>query len=415
MADTKISALTAGSALGGTEVVPGVQSAADVKITATQIKDFIAAYTSTGGPYTMFPAVSSYLPLSGTALTLSSMTAQAAANERRAVVGKVYMADRGAGGARTISNAGGKIHWLPGTTTFANAGTSLDIGIQDVSVSAGPTPQPDGTFNVKATYVGGTDTITASAWNSAAMESGTKTITHGDLISIVFDMTARGGADSVIQQMVAGGQTSGWPVSNTYTAAAWAASGITGAIICAIEFDDGTFATLFGIPPLSALTAEVYSDATNPDERGNVFRVPFNCKVGGFRAFVKPTDATSDFTVAIYSDPFGTPAVVSGSSVTVLAETVGKAGSTLELWIPLAAEVTLQKNTDYVIAVKADGAGNVAMTAVSVANANYKNLMISGGATVSKTTRNNGTGAFAAATPTSFYPLFLELSKILVG
>lgn len=43
MANTKISALPAGIALGGTEVGPFVQSAATVKVTATQIKTFTSA------------------------------------------------------------------------------------------------------------------------------------------------------------------------------------------------------------------------------------------------------------------------------------------------------------------------------------------------------------------------------------
>jgi len=43
MADLKISAMTAASALVGTEVVPGVQSAANVKITAMQIGTYVAA------------------------------------------------------------------------------------------------------------------------------------------------------------------------------------------------------------------------------------------------------------------------------------------------------------------------------------------------------------------------------------
>ena len=42
MADTKISALTSASALAGTEIFPGVQSAATVGVTANQIKTFIA-------------------------------------------------------------------------------------------------------------------------------------------------------------------------------------------------------------------------------------------------------------------------------------------------------------------------------------------------------------------------------------
>ena len=43
MAGTKVSVLTAGAALGGTEAIPAVQSAATVKITAAQIKTFTSA------------------------------------------------------------------------------------------------------------------------------------------------------------------------------------------------------------------------------------------------------------------------------------------------------------------------------------------------------------------------------------
>lgn len=43
MAGTKVSVLTAGAALGGTEAIPAVQSAATVKITADQIKTFTSA------------------------------------------------------------------------------------------------------------------------------------------------------------------------------------------------------------------------------------------------------------------------------------------------------------------------------------------------------------------------------------
>lgn len=43
MADTKISALAAASALGGTEEIPGVQSAGNVKITPAQIKTYTSA------------------------------------------------------------------------------------------------------------------------------------------------------------------------------------------------------------------------------------------------------------------------------------------------------------------------------------------------------------------------------------
>lgn len=56
MADTKISALTAGTALAGTEEIPGVQSATTVKFTPAQIRTYVqanmTAATITGGTVT---------------------------------------------------------------------------------------------------------------------------------------------------------------------------------------------------------------------------------------------------------------------------------------------------------------------------------------------------------------------------
>lgn len=61
MADTQISLLSAASTLGGSEIVPGVQSAANVGITVSQINDFIAgssnAFTGTNG-FSLIPNVS---------------------------------------------------------------------------------------------------------------------------------------------------------------------------------------------------------------------------------------------------------------------------------------------------------------------------------------------------------------------
>jgi len=63
MADTKISALTAASALGGTEEIPGVQSLANVKVTATQIKTF-----TSNAPTLVTPEIGA---ATGTSLTLT--------------------------------------------------------------------------------------------------------------------------------------------------------------------------------------------------------------------------------------------------------------------------------------------------------------------------------------------------------
>jgi len=67
------------------------------------------------------------------------------------------------GGSKTISAAGGgKIVWVAFAVTFADAGTTFDVGIQDVSTTATPS-QGDGTWDVKASFTGGGGGVTANS------------------------------------------------------------------------------------------------------------------------------------------------------------------------------------------------------------------------------------------------------------
>ena len=69
-----------------------------------------------------------------TAIPSAAMTIDAAV-EAVHYTGQVFL--EAGSGSKTISSAGGKIHWrTSGTVTFANAGTTIRIGLQDVSTSA---------------------------------------------------------------------------------------------------------------------------------------------------------------------------------------------------------------------------------------------------------------------------------------
>lgn len=209
--------------------------------------------------------------------------------------------------------------------------------------------RPDGSFDVSRTLTGGTDTISSNTWTTFAMTGGTgsKSIAHGDLIAVVWDMTARAGADSVILSLgsvVAGA----FPVTNEFQSAAWRTTSI-GAPNVLITFDDGTLGILDSAIPFStAITVETYTDSNNPDERGIIFQVPWDCKIDALWANVGISAANSDFTIALYSTPSGTPAVVSGTSFTVLAEQLSATAAQSFNPFLLPAEVTLSRNTDYV-------------------------------------------------------------------
>lgn len=406
MADTKTSALTAAGAITGTEDIPGVQSGANVKITASAIKSFVNAslgsYASIGGPGFYYPNIPGNLYGLLTASAVATAT-------KRAVIGKILI--DGYATNKTISSAGGKISLLfGGTPTLANAGSTLIVGLQDVDSAAGPSGRPDGTFDVSRSITTTTGAFTFGAgWNEIPMLSGTKTLNHGDLVSLVVDATW-GGADAATLMTFQNQDNYYWPQANTYATGAWGTTSGT-PFVCAITFDDGTKGVFQGVSPVSSMTYVGFSSSTNPKENGSVLRVPFGCKASGYKLNgMYLTDANTDFTVSLYSDPFGTPALVSGSQVTILAETAGRTGQYGNYIIPLAAELTLSANTDYAIVVGATGTGTIRWLPASFADANWKRLSVAGGDNFKKVYRN-GTGVFTVDA-TSFMQAMLEISQI---
>ncbi len=146
-----------------------------------------------------------------------------AATEKVAMLGRLAIDGRPVG-TKTLST--GTIKYRTGAVTFASGTTKVDIGLQSVASGSGPIAQPNGTYTVKTTLTGGGGGITANGINTATMNSGIVSLSNGDLVAVVFDMTAVGGADSVI---ISTGQTwitnsmgsSGMPTTNAFVSSAW--------------------------------------------------------------------------------------------------------------------------------------------------------------------------------------------------
>jgi hypothetical protein len=323
-------------------------------------------------------------------LTANNITIDAA-NEALHWVGNVFLPGRT--GNKTLSaGGGGSIWWLPGTVTFANGSTNLRIGLQDLSASGIPA-RGDGTFDVYADLVGGTDTITTATYLQTVMESGTKTVTHGDKISITFELTTWGGADSVQIR----GQTSAtvvWPGSTLQTAGpAYAAQ--TGMPNALIQFDDGTYGWLLGsfiVSTGAAFTETSVGTGSTPDEWGNIFRVPFPCKVDALFAQIGVAGAAME--IILYEDPLGTPAVVEAITVTPAHTQLNTAR--FAEW-PLTTVRELVADTDYVVALRPTTASTISVPAFNVSVAAHMIAHPLGtNCTVAKRTDN--TGVFTATT-----------------
>lgn len=331
-----------------------------------------------------------------------------AANESLEITGHVWL--EGQSGSKTISAAGaGSIWWMPGATiTFANAATNLRVGIQDTSTSGTPS-RGDGTFDVYADLVGGTDTITALTYRDTTMTSGTKTITHGDLVTIALTMTARGGTDSVL---VRSNTTSGAFVSiaqlrpgitlvtsgPTYTAQNSSPNIV-------IEFDDGTLGFLVDshVTSTGALfTATAFNSGSTPDEHANIFRVSGPVNVDMLWAIINLSGSSADFEMILYSDPLGTPSAIANGTVTVDANQLQSTGAIRMARFGLPANISLAANTDYAVAIRPTTANNVSVYHYDVAATTHWKAH-SMGANCYKGTRTNQTGAFSTTTTSRLY------------
>lgn len=291
-------------------------------------------------------------PFPGSPKTQISVTSTAinAAGESFAGIGQIFL-QGGPGSSKTISSSGGKIHFRTGSITWANAGTNLRVGIQDVAA----TGLEDGTYDVRADLVPGTDTLTATALNVAAMETGSKTITHGDFIAVVIEMTTLGGADSVTVSKM--GNVNIAPYSTNDTGSGPAKNTTNNEPMITIEFDDGTVGWL-GRNFAWIETFVSYNSGSTPDEYATVFQLPFKGSIIGAYIYMTSISATDDFEVILYSDPLGTPVA---ERTTTIDATYTAAPNTGYLHVDFSTAYTCLANTNYAIAVRATTANNIAV------------------------------------------------------
>ncbi len=339
-------------------------------------------------------------PAAGHVVTNS--TALNAATDKTAMIGYLYINGKPTS-AKTLSAAGGgSIGFRTGAVTWANAATNLDIGIQGVSATAGPPARPDGAYSAKATIIPGTDTLTANAWNTIVMDASTVSLTHGDLVAVVWDMAALGGADSVVLSCGTQTSTVALPTVNEFQAGAWLTTNGARNPIVVITFDDGTLGTIENSVPFSSVAAEAWNTGSAADEHGLLFQVPFDCTVDGFWWESSGASSSADGEIKLYSTPFGTPGLV--KSVTRDGNNaMAAAASTQRIFsCTFSPAVSLTANTDYVLAWLATTATNREMTAVTVADANHLKLWPGGSTNRYKVTRDASAGAFSGTTTVSF-------------
>lgn len=228
-----------------------------------------------------------------------------AANEATIAIGRVATSD---GGSHTIDTSGSSsIGWTTGSVTFANAGTTFKVGIAPVDTGNGPPARASNasnviSFDVQASFTGGGGGVTANSWQSSVPTSGTKTIANGDLVAICTQMTARGGADSIIQPHGSSNATVLRPTVTNYIGGTYTAASALPNFL--ITFSDGALGWLVGSDVFSTVNAQSWNSGSATKEYGQLYQMPFPMTIYGLWGFLNPS---ADCDLVLYSDPLGTP------------------------------------------------------------------------------------------------------------
>lgn len=238
-------------------------------------------------------------------LSIGGLTMDAA-NEAAIFYGRIKTAD---GASHTIDTTGSSsIGWRAGGVTFANAGSTMKVGIAAVNATVGPPGRAANvadviTFDVAAVFTGGGGGISASVWNSSVPTEGTKTIADGDLVAVALQMTARAGADSVAINGPTSPTAFHLPSVTQFLGGSYAIQSQLPNII--ITFSDGTIGWLHGSEIIGASNGSTtWNSGSATKEYGQLYDLPFPCKVYGLYGTIDPD---ADLDVVLYSDPLGTP------------------------------------------------------------------------------------------------------------
>jgi hypothetical protein len=334
-----------------------------------------------------------------------------AVNHNIFTVGRIILAS-GPGTSKVISSAGGKVILRTASVTFANAGTTARVGLQDVSLVTGLI---DGTFDTYVDLVGGGGGLSSDAYVAATLANGSKTLTHGDLIAAGIQFTTHGGADVVQLVVVSSPNARAYAFPYTVRNSGFGNSKDRETAIISIVTDDGTPGWIVPISmgAYGTLPSFAIQVGSTPDEYAAVFTTAVQIQIDRLGMLLGALNTTDAFDWIIYSDPLGTPAVVLSGSANL--QLIGStAGGPFEWWGDITP-TTLDAGT-YGIAIRP--------TSANVVNVHYYNpgtgmepLKASTffGTTLKMAARTDQTGPFVETDAAHVPSLLLRISGMAAG
>lgn len=224
-----------------------------------------------------------------------------ATGEKIATNGRIYWGNYDGSETKNITKVGFRF----GAVTKAG-GSGLTLSLQDVSTTAGPPTQPDGTPDQTVAIANGDAGFAANTWYKTAALSSARTVAYGELLSVVleYDGAGRLGADSVVVNTYNSANPNLHENNLLYSGGAWGTVSQSFPNIL-FEFDDGTFGTYRSCYAGKNFSIFNFNSGSNPDEHGNKITLPFDCVVDGVILHAYSITANGEFTV-ILEDSGGT-------------------------------------------------------------------------------------------------------------
>jgi hypothetical protein len=322
-------------------------------------------------------------------------------------IGRVVLAS-GAGSSKTFSSAGGKVILGLNSVTFANVGTTVRVGVQDVNTGTG---LADSTFDTYADLVGGGGGLT-TGYCLVTMASGTKTITHGDLIAIGLEFISRAGSDSFSGQTMASNTTKffGFPYGHSNTAGDVR---VQSTLLSSLVMDDGTAGWIIPMSVIPVIAHSTFSInvSSSPDEYCAVFTpvAPMQIdKIGMQLVNINSSDA---FDWELHSDPLGTPVSIETAAANPFLFG-GNIANRLEWWQDITP-VTLAAGTTYGFSIRPTAANTIGISYVAPGSGRESlKAPTFFGSTLKLASRTGPSGAFTETDTTHIPSLMFRISGI---
>ena len=276
----------------------------------------------------------------------------------------------------------------------------LTVSLQDPVTNAASGP-PDETQDQTGSIL--VASIAANQFVTTTLGAN-RTVSMGDIVCTVIEFTSTVGNLQISAFSDGGDWGFGYGYHKGGAGPTWTVQ--TAPLTFGIHYSGGTWAQIPGQWPAETFTSNSFSDASNPDERGNRFSNTFKSRARGACMWGRG-QTSGDFTVNLYD-----AGDVSLASITHDTD-VGNTGGGKWYCMYFTSTVELAANTTYRVAVKAGTSGSQEVWEFTVDQAAQMD-MFAGGQSIYKTTRNNGSGSWTDTTTTRLF-ISLLLDQLDAG